>query len=162
MDKIEKTFRNIKEGDKVYRIRIANSKLVEDENGGFIELLKVEKRQQWNNFYTLRLTFDDRTHAEVNMNAISISVDKKPQTNVDAPIGIFTEFYSPSRKKVLEAALTRLKSKQQQLSELRRETLILINQGIISAGKIEPLYESAYDDSKENAMSEVEFAEMAL
>ena len=162
MDKFDKTFKNIKEGDKVYRIRIENSQLVEDENGSFIDLLKVEKKQQWNDFYTLRLTFDDRTHAEVRVNATTVTIDKKPQETGLYPVGISAELYSRSRKKVLETALNKLKSKHEQLTKIRIETLTLINKGIISTGKLESLYESAYDDSTENVMTEVEFAEMAL
>jgi hypothetical protein len=158
---MEKTFGLSKVGDKMYMASVSASSLVEDDNGAFIKLLKIENIENLGDFYSYMFTLSDKSHIRVNRNNNVAMVERTPETRLEHPMAIYADFYSQSRKKLLKTVSEMLEQNITRMNNLKTEAQKIANSGIIAKGIIDALAKDCPDD-EERVLSEVEFAEMAL
>ena len=153
-----KTFGLAEKGEKMYKVELLDSKLVEDNYGGVIKTLEIRSVLPTNNFYNLHFFFTDNTDVYLNRNN-DVSIVEVDKSDIKHPMGLTEAFYSQDRGVLLDAVNKRLSDHLDRMNKLRSESLMLLNSTVIAQrivdqlGKIYP---------KEHPMTEVEFAEMAL
>ena len=156
---MDKSFGLTKEGDKIYKVSVESSKVVQNNQGYVIDELTVEKIESLGDFYSFMFTLSNHTHIRVNRNNVVTFVEKTPPEKLNNPMAMFSDFYSHDRKVLLKTVSEKLREHFDKLAKVKNEVSKLANNCISSVDIIDSLGKIY---GTEHTMTEVEFAEMAL
>lgn len=160
---IKKTFGLAKEGEKIYRVSINASKILEHSDGSIIKDLTIEKIESLGDFYSFMFTLSDGSHIRVNRNNEVAIIERTPDDKLKHPMAVFEDYFSQNRRAMLMAASRRLNDNFERMDSLSKETKIISTNCVISKSIVDSLYPMFPDkENEENVLTEVEFAEMAL
>ena len=154
---MNKTFEELKEGDKIYRIIVNNSAITPDSDNNTVTELVVEKIEKWCDYYTKRLHLSDKSHAEVNIHTTTCVIYKTPPESLEHPMAIFADIYATTEKLVLEKTFMELNEHSSKMREIRYEAEMLFKNSLESKNTIKSLQQNANRE-----ITEEEFAAMAL
>ena len=158
---MEKTFGLIKPGDKLYKVSVRASRLMENKDGSIIESLNVEEINSASDFYTMKFLLSDMSEVYLNRN-VDVQATQPVQTSSKTyPMGLYEDLYSTKRSTLMTMASKRLNEHSERMKKLRQESGILLNNSIVSEEIINQMLKVFVED-EEPKMTEVEFAEMAL
>lgn len=160
---MEKTFGTSKVGEKIYMVSVSESKLVEDDDGAIIRLLRIEDIESLGDFYSFMFTLSDKSHIRVNRNNNVAMVERTPEARLTHPMAMYADFYSQNRKKLLKTVSDLLEQNITRMTNLKTEALKISNNGNVAKSIVDALAKDCPDvEEEEKVLSEVEFAEMAL
>jgi len=160
---MEKTFGASKIGEKIYMVSVSESKLVEDDDGAIIRLLRIEDIESLGDFYSFMFTLSDKSHIRVNRNNNVAMVERTPEARLTHPMAMYGDFYSQNRKKLLKTVSEMLEQNITRMNNLKTEAMKISNSGNVAKSIIDALAKDCPDvEEEEKVLSEVEFAEMAL
>lgn len=158
----KKTFGLSKDGDKIYRVSVNASKLVENADGSIIKGLIIDKIESLGDFYNFMFTLSDGSRIRVNRNNEVAVIDRMTDERQQHPMAIFQDFYSHSRRLALKAVSDSLNNNAERMNNLKTEALKIANSCIVSKNITDSMCEMYQDSEEERVLTEVEFAEMAL
>jgi hypothetical protein len=156
---MSKTLGNVNLKEKIYRVIIRNSKIIENSDGSIVKTLTIESIEPVGDFYNFNLRLSDGSTIRVYRNSEVTTIERTPDERFEHPMAIFQDFYSQDRKKLLENVVARLSDNAERMNELKKEVLKISNTCIISLNIAKSMM-SLYTDEKE--MTEEEFASIAL
>ena len=160
---MEKTFGTSKVGEKIYMVSVSESRLVEDDEGAIIKLLRIEDIESLGDFYSFMFTLSDKSHIRVSRNNSVAMIERTPEAKLTHPMAIYADFYSQNRKKLLKTVSDVLGQNIDKMNNLKTEALKIANSGIVAKGVLDALAKDCPDiEEEERVLTEVEFAEMAL
>lgn len=158
---MEKTFGCTKTGEKIYRVCVSASKLIENADGSIIKDLIIDDIKPLDDFYKLLFTLSDGSHVRACRNNTIIAIETTPDERLKHPMALFYTFYSQNRKTLLQMVSKKLKENIDRMNALKTEALKISNSCIVSINIAESLCE-LFPDEEEKVMTEEEFASMAL
>ena len=160
----KKTFGLSKEGERIYRVSLNASKIVENADGSIIKDLTIDKIEQFGDFYNFMFTLSDGSRIRVSRNNEVAVIERMTDERIKHPMALFEDYYSHDRRTLLKTVSDRLGENEEKMNNLRSEALKISNSCIISKDFVDGLYQmfESCTDSEERLISEVEFAEMAL
>lgn len=160
----KKTFGLSKEGERIYRVSLNASKIVENVDGSIIKDMIIDKIESLGDFYSFMFTLSDGSRIRVNRNNEVAVIERMTDEWSKHPMALFEDYYSQDRRTLLKTVSDRLGDNAERMNNLRTEALKISNSCIISKDIVDGLYQmfETCTDSEERFISEVEFAEMAL
>ena len=156
---VTKTFACTKEGDKIYRVRIKNSKVQENSDGSIISDLKVIKIESLGDFYNFSFELSDGLQIRVGRNCEVSYVSTATSFKFGEVPAVTGDFYSHDRAKLLKTVSEYLKNNAKSVGEIKEQALKISNLCNVSINIIDSLIGTI---PEEREMTEEEFAEMAL
>jgi len=156
---VTKTFGCTKEGDKIYRVRVRNSKVQENSDGSIINDLKVIKIESLGDFYNFEFELSDGSQIRVGRNSEVSYISTATTFKLGEVTGVTGDFYSHDRAKLLKTVSEHLKNNAKTVGEIKEQALKISNLCNVSISIIDSLIDTI---PEEKEMTEEEFAEMAL
>ena len=159
----KKTFCLAKEGEKIYRVSLNSSTIVENADGSIIKTLIIDKIETCGDFYTLTLLLSDGSRINVNRNNEVAVIERAPDEKQKHPMALFEDFFCQNRKLLFKTVSDNLKDNFERMGKLRTEALMISNNCVISRRIIDPMINLYPEVEKEEiVLTEEQFAEMAL
>lgn len=165
MRTVKKSLGQAKEGEKIYRVCIRQSQIIENADGSIIKDMTIDKIESLGDFYNNMFTLSDGERIRAYINNEVAVVERVPDEKSQHPLAIYEDFYCQNRRVLLQTVSDILEDNIQRMEKLREEALKISNRGIVSKNIADSLYDmfaATGEDENENVLSELEFAEMAL
>lgn len=159
----KKTFCLAKEGEKIYRVSLNSSKLVENSDGSIIKTLIIDKIETYGDFYTLILTLSDGSRVNVCRNNEVAVIERMPTEREQHPMALFEDFFCQNRKLLFKTVSSKLNDNFERMTDLRSEALMISNSCTVSKRITDSMINLYPEVEKEEiVLTEEQFAEMAL
>ena len=156
---MDKNLGNAKAGEKIYKISLDASNIVEIGDGTITKALTIEKIEELGDYYSLLFTLSDGSHVRGHRNNHIMSVERVTDDKLAHPMAIFSDYYCQDKRRLLSEVDAKLKQDAERMTSLRSEAMKILNSCTVSRSIIEYVTKSMKD---EDEITDEEFANMSL
>lgn len=156
---MDKNLGNAKAGEKIYRLSLNASNIIENGDGTIVKTLTIEKIEELGDYYSLLFTLSDGSHVRGHRNNHIMSVERVTDDKLAHPMAIFSDYYCQDKRKLLNEVDAKLKQDVERMTSLRIETMKILNSCTVARSIIGYVEKSMKD---EDEVTDEEFANMSL
>lgn len=156
---MDKNLGNAKAGEKIYRLSLNASNIIENGDGTIVKTLTIEKIEELGDYYSLLFTLSDGSHVRGHRNNHIMSVERVTDDKLAHPMAIFSDYYCQDERKLLNEVDAKLKQDADRMASLRTEAMKILNSCTVARSIIEYATKSMKD---EDEVTDEEFANMSL
>lgn len=156
---MDKNLGNAKAGEKIYRLSLNASNIIENGDGTIVKTLTIEKIEELGDYYSLLFTLSDGSHVRGHRNNHIMSVERVTDDKLAHPMAIFSDYYCQDERKLLNEVDAKLKQDVERMTSLRTEAMKILNSCTVARSIIGYVEKSM---KGEDEVTDEEFANMSL